>query len=428
MNWQKLNEVDTYTNLWRKITGRSGKHKKTEDTPDEETMKEEMEQQYTAPADNEQTANEPTSQAAPKEQPTAGDADVVDLRDLMADIRKKWKWFAIVLPIVFVLSAVIILDEPRYYATDTTMAPELDNSLPQGGTLSSIAESFGFDLSNVQSTDAISPVLYPDLMDDNAFDFDIFNIQITTADGKLHTTYFDYLKNHQQKSTLSEFGDWLRHQAMKLFKPHDVKVEGASKEFNPYIVDKMDDALLMKLRDNIAIDVDKKTGLINIAVEDQYPYVCKIMADSVRARLQDFIIEYRTSKTRRDVEYYQKLADDARATYEKTRHEYAQISDANFDLILETEKSKIEDLENTMQMQYNTYTAMCTQLDAARAKLRQYTPVYTMVKGAAVPVLPAGPKRMLFILAMLILATFVISFFAIRKDIMGRVKRDKPAK
>ena len=50
-----------------------------------------------------------------------------------------------------------------------------------------------------------------------------------------------------------------------------------------------------------------------------------------------------------------------------------------------------------MQMQYNTYTAMNTQLEAARAKLRQYTPVFTMVKGADVPIKATSPKRMIFV-------------------------------
>ena len=37
--------------------------------------------------------------------------------------------------------------------------------------LGSIASSFGFDLGEMQSSDAINPLLYPDLMDDNAFVF-----------------------------------------------------------------------------------------------------------------------------------------------------------------------------------------------------------------------------------------------------------------
>ena len=91
-------------------------------------------------------------------------------------------------------------------------------------------------------------------------------------------------------------------------------------------------------------------------------------------------------------------------------------------MILESEKSKIEDLENTMQMQYNTYTAMNTQLEAARAKLRQYTPVFTMVKGADVPIKATSPKRMIFGAFGVFLTFFIIAFFSV-KDLLFKSKR-----
>ena len=138
------------------------------------------------------------------------------------------------------------------------------------------------------------------------------------------------------------------------------------------------------------------------------------MADSVRERIQRFIITYRTGKAQRDVEYYQKLTDDARSTYEKTRRKYAEVADQNTDVILETVKSKIEDLENTMQLQYNAYTTVSSQLEAARAKLRQYTPVFTVIEGAAVPVLHSGPKRMLMVIGFVFGVFVVMTLYFLR--------------
>ena len=88
---------------------------------------------------------------------------------------------------------------------------------------------------------------------------------------------------------------------------------------------------------------------------------------------------------------------------------------------MESEKSKIEDLENTMQMQYNTYTAMNTQLEAARAKLRQNTPVFTTVIGANVPEKASSPKRMIFI-AFWVFATFFVTAFFSVKDLLFKSK------
>lgn len=275
----------------------------------------------------------------------------------------------------------------------------------------------GFDISQAQSTDAIQPTLYPDLMGDNGFVTALFNIRIRTTNDSLEATYYDYLRYHQKSS-------WLSVQTNKIKKmfasKSDRNTNTGKSAFDPYHLSIIDDNIAEAIRNNVNINIDKKTGVISISTKAQDPIVCQIIADSVRNRLQAFITNYRTSKCRRDVEYYQKLSNDAKAAYEKTRHKYATISDENMDLFLETEKSKIEDLENTMQLQYNNYTATITQLEAARAKLRQNTPVFTTIEGAAVPLKPAGPKRMIFVAVMMILAFVIQTLYFIKGELFSK--------
>ena len=371
-----------------------------------------------------QTAPEGAQAKTNRHTSKTNEDDTIDLREIGSRLwRKKW-WFATLLPVAAVLSAIIIVDVPRTYTTSTTMAPEVENPVASGGALSSIAASFGFDMSSVQSTDAISPTLYPDLMEDNGFVANLFDIRVATADKQVDTTYYAYMRYHQKQSWLAQQGDTINKKLKKLFPKQDTDFKGntSKTEFNPYFLSKKDDGIVNKMRDNISISVDKKTGVISISATAQDPLVCQTLADSVRERLQDFIIQYRTSKARRDVEYYEKLTDDARAEYEKTRRLYAKTADENLDVVLESEKSKIEDLENTMQMQYNTYTAMCTQLEAARAKLRQYTPVFTVVKGADVPIKATGPKRMIFVAFWVFFTFFIIAFFSV-KDLLFKSKK-----
>ena len=84
------------------------------------------------------------------------------------------------------------------------------------------------------------------------------------------------------------------------------------------------------------------------------------------------------------------------------------------DVVLESVKLKQNDLENDMQLKYNTYTTLVAQLKAADAKLQERTPVFTTIQGAEVPVKPSGPKRMLFVLEMFISAFIILSVYVIR--------------
>ena len=78
-----------------------------------------------------------------------------------------------------------------------------------------------------------------------------------------------------------------------------------------------------------------------------------------------------------------------------------------------------EQLENDKQLKLNTYSTLNVQLDAARAKVQERTPAFTTLKGAAVPLKPSGPKRMFFVLGMLILATMGGIVYIIKDDIKG---------
>ncbi len=336
----------------------------------------------------------------------------IDYRAVFREIRKRRKLFYIVLPITFVLSTFYILCVPRHYSTDTKMAPEVESSMA-GGTLGSIASSFGFDLSDMETSDAITPLLYPDLMEDNGFVTGLFNIKVKTQDGTLTTTYHDYLKKHQK------YPWWTRAMAsiMSIFPKKKDNANGKQGETDPYILSKNEDDIAGAIRNSVKLSTDKKTGVITITVKAQDRLVCKTIADSVRGHLQQFISNYRTNKARTDLEYYKKLVAEAKHEYQKARQLYGSYSDENSDLVLESYRSKREDLENEMQLKFNAYSALNTQMQAAKAKVQERTPVFTLIKGAAMPIKPAGPKRMFFILEMLILA-FIGTSIYVMKDIL----------
>lgn len=339
---------------------------------------------------------------------------VIDLAVLFKKVKEHKKAFFITLPVVFILSSLIIICVPRTYTSSTTMAPEMSGASGTS-TISELASSFGFDLSNVEGTDAISPLLYPDLMSDNGFVSNLFNIKIQTIDGTVKTTYRDYLLRYQNHAWWDVPIEWLKN----LFKSKDKGGNGGKKEFDPYQPTKREELVMDMIRNSVGIAIDKKTGIISISTESQDPLVCKIIADSTRAYIQEFITKYRTSKARRDVQYYEKLTAKARADYQRARQLYGSYSDANSEVILESYKSKIEDLENEMQLKYNAYNAYTTQLQAAQAKLQERTPAFTVIKGASVPLKPSGPKRMIFVLAMTFIAFVILTLYSLKDIILS---------
>ena len=133
--------------------------------------------------------------------------------------------------------------------------------------------------------------------------------------------------------------------------------------------------------------------MITINVTDQNPVIAATMADSVKNRLQTFITDYRTSKARVDLEYNRKIYKETKARYERARQLYAEYMDANQDVILQTVRQRQTDLENEMQLQYNAYQQVASQLLSAEAKVQEETPAFTTLQSATVPIEKSAPKR-----------------------------------
>ncbi len=216
---------------------------------------------------------------------------------------------------------------------------------------------------------------------------------------------------------------WLRKQISDLF-PKEEKVikgdkAGDDDDSGMLVLSNEQNDVVAMIQNKITCAVDKKTDVITISVTDQDRLVCAIMADSARVKLQNFITEYRTRKARVDLDYYTKLTREAKADYEKARRIYGSYADANVDLTLTSFKAKQEDLENDMQLKYNTYTTMSTQMQMAKAKVQERTPAFTIIQGASVPQRPAGPKRMLFVIGIMFL-TFMGTVVYVFKDFISK--------
>lgn len=327
----------------------------------------------------------------------------IDFYKIIEVIFKNVRFYFKILPITFVLACLYILCIPRYYKCEVSLAPELSNSSSLSN-MAGIASSFGFDISgSLSSEDAISPELYPDLMSSTNFIVGLFPVEIRTSDG-LSVPYYEYLKSYQKNA----WWNGLLGTVKKIFEKKDTVQYNGKGYVNPFSLSKTQQDIANIIDGKIKCSVDKKTDVITISVEDQDPLVCALIADSVRIKLQDFITEYRTNKARNDLKHTKLLYMEAKSEYEAARQKYASFSDSNQDVVLEAYRAKQNDLENEMQLRYNIYSNLATQLQMAMAKVQERTPAFTTLKCATVPIKPDGPKRMIFVVTITLLA-FVLA-------------------
>ena len=112
----------------------------------------------------------------------------------------------------------------------------------------------------------------------------------------------------------------------------------------------------------------------------------------------------------------QKLFTEAHQQYTKARQIYASFCDANSKIALQSVQSKIDDLENEMQLKYTIYQQVVEQLQLAKAKVQERTPAFTIVQEASVPVKHSSRPKVVTLIIWMILGFMLRSAMLLWKN------------
>lgn len=355
--------------------------------------------------------------------PAAQEESSIDFRKIFKDMRKHKMKYMIVMVITFVVVAILSLAMPNYYKCTVKLSPEMSSSR-SSSSMMALAQNFGVTLpgggAGGMGTEALFPTLYPEVVNSTDFRVSLFQIPVTLESKRKNVpprmmTYFEYLDKEQKSPWWGKVISAPFIFLGKMLSKKEVDTLG-SDSINPFRLTKKQAFIAKIIGKKIECEVDKKTMVITIEVTDQNPLVCAVIADSVKVHLQKFITDYRTSKARGDLAYSKTIYQEAKGRYENARREYSRYVDANNNVILQTVRQKQVDLENELQIQYNYFMQMGSQVISAEAKVQEETPAFTTIQSASVPVKKAGPSRSKICLIWVFLAFLAVTAWVFYKE------------
>ncbi len=300
-----------------------------------------------------------------------------------------------------VLGIIIALSIPKQYTVTVTLSPEMGGD-KTGGGLASLASSFLGTAASSNSPDALNATLAPDIVASTPFILELFNTKVQTLDGELDTTLVAYLD--EQKSPWFSYIVKAPGMAIGAIKSLFSEEADTASVLNPFQLTKEESEKVEGLRKALTADVDKKTAKTTISVTLQDPKVTAIVADSVVAKLQQYIIDYRIKKAKEDCAYLEQLYKERQQEYYDAQSKYAHYFDSNRNIALQSVRAEQERLQNDMNLAYQVYSQVAQQLQVARAKIQEEKPVFAVVEPAIVPLQPSGTSRKVIILGIIFLA------------------------
>lgn len=339
--------------------------------------------------------------------PQATEEQEIDLIELA---QKVWKGRKLILKacgVAAVLGLIVAFSIPKEYSTSVTLAPESTRRSGSSG-MGALAAMAGINLGASAGSDALYPDLYPDIVSSTPFLVNLFDMRVQDQKGRIDTTLYAYLKDYQRApwwSTVTGLPFRAIGWGLSLFKKEPQAEEGEEGDASaPLQLTPEEAGIAGALGGRISIMVDKKTSVTTLTVTTQDPLISASLTDTVMHCLQNYITDYRTNKARHDLAFTEKLYAEARNDYEDAQQKYATFVDKNQNIVQNTFRTEQERLQNEMNLAYQVYTQVSQQLQMAKAKVQETTPVYTVVQPATVPLRPSKPSKMMILVGFVFLA------------------------
>ena len=214
------------------------------------------------------------------------------------------------------IGILIVISIPKEYETSIYTVPE--------STSGKIDTDEGFSsevsIGGKKIQDAIIPSLYPEVVSSTPFLLSLFDIPITLSNNKeLGTlTLSEYMSTHQR----SPWWNTIRVGILQIISfPITIFSEKETNDtsnlqptshqhgetIDVFHLSKREIAIAAAVNSRINVDVDKKKRTVTLHIRMQDPLVSATVADSVMAKLQKFVSDYRTKKERINLEQTENL-------------------------------------------------------------------------------------------------------------------------
>lgn len=326
----------------------------------------------------------------------------------MTLIKRLWKYRKTVIVVSaagFALGILFSLGVRKKYDVTCKIMPETIN---QKSVLSSLS-SLGSALANLQNTtDALYPEVYPDIIRSYPFVADLMKMKVSLEDSS-ETNLFDYKLNHEKKGLFSRsYNDTI------------------PSSFDVLQLTRRQDRVLRSIRRDISASVDKKTSMLTLKVTSRNPQLARDLSSLIIENLEKYLLDYYRSKSAKDLEYLEEMTEQAKQDYYEAQAKYARAVDSGQGLSLQQAMLRQQRLKFEMNLASQLYEQVSKKEQAARVKLAEAKPVIAVIQPAVTP-FKGHPSRMkiVFIMTFLAFAASVVWVMFFKEELANADAEEK---
>jgi uncharacterized protein involved in exopolysaccharide biosynthesis len=308
----------------------------------------------------------------------------------------------------FIIGFLVAIFSKSEYTSVSSFTPNLSQgSSINSGSIGGLAAMAGINLDKISNDGGgnISPMLYPEIFNSIPFKVELIEKKIDFVDYDIPISYKDYTLSNSFTNPLKTIRKYLSSFFSKDFYTNKV-------DSNLIQISNETYSVIKKVNENIQLGLNSKEGSIHISSTMNEPVASAQLAFHAQEILQKYIIELKIKKAQEDLEYIEKRLIEKELDFKSIQKKFADYKDKNQNLSSEIAKTKLKFLESEYDLAYQLYSDLSSQMESKKLKVKESTPVFTMLSPATVPNQKSNLSKLSIIIIFLIIGA-VISVFRI---------------
>ncbi|MHA7108852.1 GNVR domain-containing protein [Sunxiuqinia elliptica] len=322
--------------------------------------------------------------------------DEIDLIALSKDL-----WVGRKTIIKWVLGGILIglfiaLLSPKEFTVTSTMVPQSAQSGSGSmGGLSSLAAMAGVNLPTGSGGESLSPMVYPKIVQSAPFLLELmdtpFQMEEASQPISLYTYYTEY-KKPGVLGAIKKYTIGLPGVILKAIRKSSEEI-GTGDTDSLLRLSPEQYQVAKALREKVILNINDKEGTIALSVSLHNPRLTAQVANKAQQMLQHYITTYRIQKAQEQLGFVQARYEEKKAEFMGIQDKLALFRDRNKNVSSAIAQTEEQRLQSEYNMAFSVYSELAKQLEQAQIKVKEDTPVLTIIEPVQVPLEKSSPNR-----------------------------------
>ncbi|MCK3685182.1 Wzz/FepE/Etk N-terminal domain-containing protein [Maribellus sp. YY47] len=317
------------------------------------------------------------------------EADEIDLIALAKTLWDGRKFILKTVILFAVLGVIVALVSPKDYTASSTMVPQLSQSSSKLGGLSSLAAMAGFNMNLDNGGADLSPFIYPQIVQSVPFQLELMNTKFTFTGIDQPLTLYDYYTEYYSPGILGQVKKYtigLPFVILKAIKGEKAEEPSVNEDKTGTIQLTNDQEEIRKILGNaVSLESNDKDGYIILNAVFGEPQLAAQVAQKAQHLLQQSITEFKIEKAKAQLAFIEERYTDKKKEFEAAQAELAAFRDRNKNVTSALARTQEERLQSDYQLAFSVYSELAKQLEQAKIKVKEDTPIFAIIKPVTVP-------------------------------------------